>query len=470
MTLVLDTLEELSATARTTIGDVLDASQLHRSSDDALVAAIAVAGDIARLVEAVLVEGVAELAERSRMRATDERLTTRMGCHSLNELIQRLTRCSSQTAARLARAQGAVAPTWDPLTDDERPARLPALRDAMLSGVVGIDGILAVAGPLLDIRDRVAIQDVLLADDVLAAQARGEGPDAAPPAAADVLRMHAQVWATALDQDGAEPRERDIALRRGITLGHVRNGVIPISGGLLPDVAAQFVRIVDATSSGGVRFDDRDAETDLDTRDGRLLDDRTRPQRLHDAFALALSVAARSGDLPTIGGAAPILIVAVRAEDLADETGWATAEGIDEPVTLSVARHVGCGGVVQRVALNREGRILRLGTEERLFNRHQRRAIALRDGGCVIPGCGVPAGRCEVHHVLDHVKGGPTHTENGVLLCWWHHRFIDSGPWKIRMDRGVPEVQAPSWFDRSGRWRPVTRSRTRMLDLVGRRT
>ena len=80
------------------------------------------------------------------------------------------------------------------------------------------------------------------------------------------------------------------------------------------------------------------------------------------------------------------------------------------------------------MALAPTGRIVRLGTEERLFNRHQRRAFALRDGACIIPGCGVPAGWCEVHHVTDHAKGGPTHTDNGVLLCWWHHRFIDTGP------------------------------------------
>jgi hypothetical protein len=72
--------------------------------------------------------------------------------------------------------------------------------------------------------------------------------------------------------------------------------------------------------------------------------------------------------------------------------------------------------------------------------------------------------------VTAHAEGGPTRTDNGVLLCWWHHRFIDTGPWHIRMNRGVPEVQAPTWFDRSGRWRMVTRSRIRMLDLIGRRT
>ena len=159
-----------------------------------------------------------------------------------------------------------------------------------------------------------------------------------------------------------------------------------------------------------------------------------------------------------------------RAEDLESDTGWATIEGCDEPVSPTVARHIGCAGVIQRVTLAPNGRILRLGTEERLFNRHQRRAFALRDGGCIIPGCSVPAGWCEAHHVTDHAKGGPTHTDNGVLLCWWHHRFIDTFGWRIRMNRGVPEVQAPLWLDPTGRWRPVTKSRIRMLELISRRT
>jgi len=220
-----------------------------------------------------------------------------------------------------------------------------------------------------------------------------------------------------------------------------------------------------------VRFDDPDRidssdGDEADARDGALLDDRSQPQRQHDALAMALSVAAASRDLPTIGGAAPTLIVSVREQDADAEHGWAHAEGIDQPVTVQAARHVACSGVIQRVTLGAKGRVLRLGTEERVFNRHQRRAITLRDGGCIIPGCGVPAAWCELHHVTDYAHGGPTHTDNGVMLCWHHHRFIDTGPWRIRMNRGAPEVQAPSWFDPSMRWRPVTKSRTRLLDVV----
>lgn len=433
------------------------------ATDAELLAAVHLAGDVVRLVDALLIECAGEVARRSRSAERDDRLTSRMGCHDVSELLQRLTRMSPTTVARYQRAA-------KPVVVDQRldgtamPARFPAMRETLIDGQVGLDGLLAVLQPLEAMADRVPVDALLTADAMLAAAARGEAPDAAPPACADLLRIQAQAWAAVLDQDGAQPREDRAVQLRGVRLGRARDGVVPINGTLLPEVAAQFQRICDATLSPRVSFTPA-AEQDL-----VVPDDRTRPQRQHDALATALFVAASSTSLPTIGGAAPTLVITVRAQDLAKGSGWAMAEGVDEPVTPASARHAGCAGVIQRVLLGGNGRILRLGTEERVFNRHQRRAIAVRDGGCIIPGCSVPAGWCEVHHVVDHAKGGPTNTDNGVLLCWFHHRFIDQGPWKIRMNHGVPEVQAPTWYDATGRWRAVTTSRTRMLDLVGRRT
>ena len=193
---------------------------------------------------------------------------------------------------------------------------------------------------------------------------------------------------------------------------------------------------------------------------------RTRAQQQHDALATALFIAASSELLPTVGGAAPTLVVSARAEDVINGTGWATVEGCDEPVGIAAAQHAGCAGVVLRVALADNGRIEWLGTEERVFNRRQRRAIALRDAGCLIPGCGVPAAWCEIHHVHEHAKGGKTHTGNGVMLCWFHHRYLDLHGWEIRMDHGVPQVRAPLWFDPTRQWRAVTRSKPRLLDRV----
>ena len=117
-----------------------------------------------------------------------------------------------------------------------------------------------------------------------------------------------------------------------------------------------------------------------------------------------------------------------------------------------------CGSALQRVR-SKDGRIQSLGIIDRVFNHWQRKAIVLRDGACVIPGCGVPAGWCELHHVAEHAEGGPTHTDNGVLLCWWHHRALGSRDgWEVRMRGGVPEVRPPLWHDASRRWRRASKS------------
>ncbi|MFC4244899.1 hypothetical protein ACFOYW_16110 [Gryllotalpicola reticulitermitis] len=38
--------------------------------------------------------------------------------------------------------------------------------------------------------------------------------------------------------------------------------------------------------------------------------------------------------------------------------------------------------------------------------------------------------------------------DNGVNLCWFHHREIDTGPWQIRMRNGLPEVRYAFGNDR----------------------
>ncbi|WP_209704438.1 HNH endonuclease signature motif containing protein [Leucobacter exalbidus] len=58
-----------------------------------------------------------------------------------------------------------------------------------------------------------------------------------------------------------------------------------------------------------------------------------------------------------------------------------------------------------------------------------------------------------MHHVTEWANGGPTSTDNGVLVCWYHHRNLDANDWHIRMIDGLPEVLAPPWIDPQQRWR-----------------
>ncbi|WP_345186144.1 HNH endonuclease signature motif containing protein [Microbacterium panaciterrae] len=58
-----------------------------------------------------------------------------------------------------------------------------------------------------------------------------------------------------------------------------------------------------------------------------------------------------------------------------------------------------------------------------------------------------------MHHVREWADGGPTHTSNGVSLCWHHHRTLDTSGWAIRMRHGTPEIRGPHWWDPYHAWR-----------------
>lgn len=481
MTHLADTLAKL----RNAVSEVAAASYspegVRAIESDQVLEILAAAAAIRRSAEAMMVEAVAHLSDRDGAVPHPDRITVRYGCRNMAELIQRATRVSSRTAAEVIVAAGAVRQQTTLSTGEILPATFPGMRQALAGSAVGVDGTVAVAGAFRGVA--TGREELLAADTELAAAARGEGADAAPPASADQLRAYAAVWAAYLDQDGTEPDDTTALRRRGFTIGRRRDdGLVPVRGDLMPEVAAQLQRgfdsilnpKVDRTSVAGPRFSsadgagpgEGDGDGDADEPLDEAADPRTRAQKQHDALATMLTAAAGSGTLPTLGGAAPTLVVAVREEDLATGRGVAHLPGDDQPIPLAAARHIACTGAIHRVVHGRNGRIVSLTTLDRVFNHHQRRAIISRDGGCVIPGCHVPPQWCEIHHVHEHARGGPTHTDNGVLLCWFHHRTIDAGGWGVRMTDGIPEVRGPGWWDPSRRWRPATTSPTRIRDQL----
>ncbi|MDQ0728197.1 HNH endonuclease signature motif containing protein [Microbacterium sp. W4I20] len=443
-----------------------------------------VAGEAFRRIEAVVVESVA---------SADVDFAHSFGCRGQNELLQRVLRTDVAGATRVGKAADAVRRQIGPSSGERLEARYPALREALLDGVIGVAGLLAAIGPIDKAAHKVGRAAMLAADALLADHARGhrmddgEGldPDAeadtgegiddgspedvpGPPVTPEDLRQFAQSVAMSLDPDGPEPSDRGAQNHRFLTIGRLRDGLHSIRGNVLPDVAAQFQSVIDAQNNPktdgpprpGVRFEESEGRGSAgsehpghdDGFEDEPIDRRTAGQKRHDAFAAALGIAARHQDMPSLGGAAPTLVVHVDAKDLAAGRGWATTAGSQAPVPLHVAAHTACNGAIQRVLFD-EGRIVGITVTDRVFTVHQRRAIIARDRECLVPGCHVPASWCEIHHVTEHARGGPTHTDNGVPLCWWHHRSLDWSGWEIRMNDGVPEIRGPEWWDPSGTWR-----------------
>jgi HNH endonuclease len=77
---------------------------------------------------------------------------------------------------------------------------------------------------------------------------------------------------------------------------------------------------------------------------------------------------------------------------------------------------------------------LEVGRTSRVVQPAQRVALAVRDGGCVFPGCARPLAWCEAHHLRHWLHGGPTDLANLALLCRAHHRAVHEGGWRLARD------------------------------------
>jgi Domain of unknown function (DUF222)/HNH endonuclease len=74
---------------------------------------------------------------------------------------------------------------------------------------------------------------------------------------------------------------------------------------------------------------------------------------------------------------------------------------------------------------------LDVGRATRVVTPAQRRALAVRDGGCVVPDCDRPLAWCEAHHLIPWLDGGPTDLANLALVCRAHHRAVHEGGWRL---------------------------------------
>jgi hypothetical protein len=119
-------------------------------------------------------------------------------------------------------------------------------------------------------------------------------------------------------------------------------------------------------------------------------------------------------------------------------SGTATGSGTftyTGPVTASTIRKIACDADIIPVLLGSEGRILDIGRTTRIFPPHIRKGLNARDQGCAFPNCTIPASWCEAHHITYWSRGGPTSTDNGVLLCTHHHHLIHKEQWKSTSKR-----------------------------------
>jgi hypothetical protein len=211
----------------------------------------------------------------------------------------------------------------------------------------------------------------------------------------------------------------------------------------------------------------------LDTEGGALLrtaleplarpcgegDDRSRERRFADALVELAGHTLDSGVLPQHASQRPHLQVTATLATVQGREGAPAAElDLGGPIAAETARRLGCDAGVTRVVFGAGSAVLDVGRATRVPATATRRAVQVRDRGCVWPGCHRPASWGEVHHLRHWAQGGSTDVDNLVTICRAHHWKVHEGGWRlIRTDERV--VVLPPVADDYGPGRGSSRPR-----------
>ena len=245
--------------------------------------------------------------------------------------------------------------------------------------------------------------------------------------AAEVLSLSdfikvARRWGKLADDELASADFMEQHLNRRLTIAQTFHGAV--HGDLLldPEGGALFQRAIDLMSP----------PDPADTPDGP----RTAAQRRADALVemsrIILQGAEGTGvsptnintvvDSDTLAGHG----VAPPASEARCDADWAG------PIGRETLYRISCDCSIARVVMKGRSEVLDMGRKTRLVSGPQRRALEIRDGGCVLPGCERPHAWCDAHHLEHWARdGGGTDLGNLALLCRRHHVLVHEGGWTI---------------------------------------
>ena len=163
-------------------------------------------------------------------------------------------------------------------------------------------------------------------------------------------------------------------------------------------------------------------------------DDRDREHRLADALVEAVTYGPNFGAQSQL----PHVQVTTSVETLLGLIGAPAAEmEFSLPISSKAVERLACDCTITRILLGSESTVIDVGRAKRVISGPQRKALRVRDQGCVWPGCDRPASFTSGHHLAHWIHGGSTDLHNLVLLCYRHHWMVHEGGWQIvRTDDG----------------------------------
>jgi hypothetical protein len=424
------------------------------SDEDACTVTVALER-LGRLVDTARAQAAAEIADRSRFALGHDGLAFRLGYGKGALLLEALTRVSPREAGRRIRLGGAIRSSRG-LDGSLLPADHERVAAAMIAGEVGVDA----AESIVHCLDQAARRAGMSLDALAMRNVAEESlVDTARVSTADEVAVQARAWRDALDPDGIEPREDQVYDRRSLVFGRESNGVRTLRGTLVGVDAALLQAAFDEAEKHGAspRFlAEDDAARTIRTVPGEdgepkteIVDGRSREQRRYDVFVGLLTAGVRASAAGPVGTRCTAQVTAtITLAELHDGKGVGWIDGAEEPVSAATLQQLACVNGKATVVLGDNGEPLYLYRGRRYFTEQQIRALMVRDGGCVWPGCHAAAAWCDGHHILEFdADHGATDIDNGVLLCPHHHRMLHHSEYEMRMIGGRPHLIPPAFLD-----------------------
>jgi len=301
----------------------------------------------------------------------------------------------------------------------------PATAKAFAAGEVGPEHAAVIADTVeaIPASDRAAHATAVEA--TLLEQARSQDPHG--------LRLLGKRILAHLDPDGPSPEEQRLQqTHRRLSLSRLEDGTGLLEGRLSPTCQAIWEALL--TPLAAARPDDAMGP-----------DDRTIPQRWHDAFEeagrrLSASQSANPGRQRL---ASPLVRTRTARPGAVGPDQTTTHHGgtlsIDEALRLAAE------GSMLPAILDDAGGILAYGTGRRIAAPGQRKALFARDRGCTFPGCPRTAAQSEIHHAIEWAHGGRTDLDNMAITCGYHNNHAPKSGWRTVMIDGIPHWQPPNW-------------------------
>jgi hypothetical protein len=276
-----------------------------------------------------------------------------------------------------------------------RLSALPEVAQALASGDISFDHARLLATASADLPQQFDDDHKVLID-------------AAKDLSPRNLRKALDYWRSAHEPEHLAEAERRAYDRRYLNASVTIGGALRLDGDLDPEGGEVVLTALRALSEPAA----------LDPTDHR-----TPQQRRADALVDICRHSLDSARAPEAGGEKPHITLTVDLTTLEGRTG-STCE-LDETGVISAqaARRLACDAGLSRVITHGASQPLDVGRRTRTIPPAIRRALVVRDGGCVADGCDRLPRWTDAHHVVHWVDGGPTSLDNLQLLCRRHHRM-----------------------------------------------